>query len=176
MNRTEKIKLLARQNKIRHALPIVRGELSHILGDEIADQDFLDETQAQETSDYYFARFKEAHEINQFIFRRHYLPDSYVVQNQDLFANFGMQTEEEIILLRCWNKLYWWLRVKSNVFSRFQELSQLEYKEYYLSDAKIENGFLLVQQKLYFFDGRRENNWTLEVFGEKWSNLAVNIF
>jgi hypothetical protein len=126
-------------------------------------------------SDCYFSRLKQAHEENRFIFRRHHLPESYVLQNQLSFMAFAEQVEETV-LLRFWESLYWWIRVKSKVFHCFQELSQLEHKEFYLSDEEIENGFLLVQQKLYFFDGRREYEWTLEVFGEKWSNLAKSIF
>jgi hypothetical protein len=175
MNRSEKIKSLARQNKRRQALPNVRENLSRILHCEIAEQDFLSETQSEEISDRYFSRLKQAHEENRFILRRHYLPENYVLQNQSSLIAFAEQAGETV-LQGFWENLYWWLRVESKVFRYFPELTQLEHKEFYLSDEEIENGFLLVQQKLYLFDGKRENKWTLEVFGEKWHNLAKVIF
>jgi hypothetical protein len=180
-SRSERINLLATQNRRRRERSLLSAEVSRITGQPIAE-DELQVAVSLGDIDYSFANVGDGAKFERS------LPEDYPERNQQLLAEFGRVIQEQNILL--YIRLYdvWYLSLSSEVaFSHMLAFASLESTHnpilggsFRVTSSDSECGFDLSLHR-YF---RSINNhwecyrktWELSVLGRRWCEIAKQMF
>jgi hypothetical protein len=181
IGRTERIKLLATQNRRRRERTFLSAEISKITGQAFTGDEFHVAVGVGEI-DHSFANIGDGEELECS------LPEGYLERNKHLFGQFGgMIPEREVILyLRLMD--VWSFSLSSEIaFSHVLEFANLErsFSRYSGNSFRVaapdsKCGLDLGLHRYYHITNNRwecyKKTWELSVLGKGWCEVAERIF
>ena len=182
MNRTERIEILARQNKRKRTLPVLHERLNCVLGYELPEEAIWSEGEAENATERLWESWRNTNISGAPKLSLKHLPEDYVVANRKLFVDFSNKIyEQEFVLYLSFGAGVhfsgrWCVSLGTDAFSHVEGLAELENKAFYVSSRNFDNYFLLDLHMLYFWSGDCRLVWELEVWGAQWGEIAHAVF
>jgi hypothetical protein len=180
-NRRERIMLLATKNRRRHERALLSAEVSKIIGQPIAEDEFQVAVNLGDI-DYTFANIGDGEDFELS------LSEDFPDRNQQLFIEFSREIPEQNIFLFIRLMDVWQMLLPSEVaFSHMLEFANLEVAHngilggsFRVTSSDSECGFDMSLHKYFCFMNNEwecyRKTWELNVLGRGWCEIAKQIF